>query len=252
MIDKKNLISHLQDFLKINDFVDDSKNWLQIDTTKTKINKIGYAVDAASYSFKKAAKLDIDMLFVHHWLFWGNERPITGNYFEKIKILLDNNIGLYACHLPLDAHKEVWNNIKLLNSWIESFGITDYKIEEAFEYNGKNIWYGLRYNQEISIENIEKFCNDHEIVYNFHNFWNYKKIQSVMFGSGGGGSHVEEAHQWAYDLFVTGEWAHWSFVLAKELGQSILLWWHYETETFWVKALAEYIKDKFSIEIIAI
>src|SRR5437588_3028836 len=49
-------------------------------------------------------------MIVHHGLFWGATAPITGRYYKRLAVLLRNNIALYSCHLPLDAHPEVGNN----------------------------------------------------------------------------------------------------------------------------------------------
>jgi len=53
-MNKKELIKYLDEYLKISAFKDDSKNGLQIDSSKEEIKKIGFAVDANTYIFDKA------------------------------------------------------------------------------------------------------------------------------------------------------------------------------------------------------
>jgi putative NIF3 family GTP cyclohydrolase 1 type 2 len=53
-MNKQELIKYLDDYLKIKDFKDTSKNGLQVDNSKSEIKKIGYAVDANTYIFDKA------------------------------------------------------------------------------------------------------------------------------------------------------------------------------------------------------
>gem|GEM_PF-2497189 len=51
---KQELINYLNEYLKISDFKDSSKNGLQVDNRKDDIKKIGYTVDASTYIFDKA------------------------------------------------------------------------------------------------------------------------------------------------------------------------------------------------------
>lgn len=53
-----------------------------------------------------------------------------------------------------------------------------------------------------------------------------------------------------YDLLITWEWVHYEISLAKDIKQSVLLWWHYETEVFGVQALANHLNKKFGIEVV--
>ena len=115
-MNKQELINYINDYLQIENFVDSSKNWLQIDSTKDQIKKIWYAVDATTYIFKKAKQENVDLVLVHHWLFWGFEQVLVWVPFKRAKFMLENNIALVAYHLPLDAHPEVGNNAWLLES----------------------------------------------------------------------------------------------------------------------------------------
>ena len=76
-MNKKELISYLDEYLRTNNFDDKSKNGLQVDNQKEEILKIGYSVDATSYVFEKAHQEKVDMVLCHHGLFWGQEEVIT-------------------------------------------------------------------------------------------------------------------------------------------------------------------------------
>ena len=122
-------------FLEIEGFSssDNSLNGIQVDNDGTGIRKIAFAVDAAMESFKQAAAINAGMLFVHHGLFWGAPLRLTKNYRERIKFLLDNNICLYAAHLPLDQHPKFGNNAVLS----ELLGLDN--IEPFGLYHGRKI-----------------------------------------------------------------------------------------------------------------
>ena len=131
---KTQLIDYLNDYLKVSEFKDSSKNWLQVDNTKTEIRKIGYAVDATNYIFQKWIQENVDLILVHHGLFRWFEQTLTNVHFERVSSLIKNDIALYACHLPLDAHEEVWNNIWLAKGFIETFNSKEYQLNHEIEY----------------------------------------------------------------------------------------------------------------------
>ena len=252
-MNKNELVKYLNEFLKHKDFDDKSKNWLQVDSFNENIKKIGYSVDASSYIFDKAIKENVDMVLVHHWIFWWIEETLVWVSYKRIKKLIDNNISLYVSHLPLDAHEKVWNNIGLLNAFIDTFKLRkkEYEIENFWEYQKQTIWFWIKLNKDIFIwEFLDKYTEKVGILKELYNFWNKETISSVAFISWWALRKVDETYENWYDLFVTWEWVHNNLVYAKELWQSILLWWHYETEKIWPKLLAEHIEKKFGIEIV--
>ncbi len=63
---KIEFIQYLEEYLKIKDFDDNSKNGLQVDNEKEEISKIGYSVDATTYIFEKARDEKVDLVLCHH------------------------------------------------------------------------------------------------------------------------------------------------------------------------------------------
>lgn len=254
-MDKQWLITYLDEYLDINNFEDSSKNGLQVDSSKKEIKKIWYAVDASSYIIEKAKKENVDMLLVHHGMFWWRETPIVWVLYNRVKKLIENDIALYASHLPLDAHWVIWNNAWLLQEFINLFDLEEweYMIEKFWFYDAKAIWFWIRFEKEILFEDIvSKYTSKIGILNESYNFWEKKYIKSISFVSWGGLFGAREASNKDFDLLITGEWAHHEIMEAKELWQSIILGWHYETEKIWPKLLAKHIKDKFWVEIIYI
>jgi len=128
-MNKKELISYLDEYLKINSFEDRSKNGLQVDNQKEEILKIGYSVDPTNFIFEKAIQENVDMVISHHHIFNGQGQVLTGILYKRIYNLIKNDIALFACHLPLDAHSEVGNNIGLLKAFVRIFDLQDYEID---------------------------------------------------------------------------------------------------------------------------
>lgn len=127
-MDRSTLINYLNTLLSIKDIDDFSYNGLQFEGCSD-IQRIGFAVDAGIGTFKQAAEEKLDMLIVHHGLFWKKANPvITGVHKKRLQILWENDLNLFAVHLPLDMHQEVGNNaglIKLLGGEVVD-GFSDY------------------------------------------------------------------------------------------------------------------------------
>ncbi len=262
---KQGLINYLDDYLKIKDFKDSSKNWLQVDNSKSDIKRIGYSVDANTYIFDLAKKENIDMIICHHGMFWWYETTLVWLPYERAKKLLENDISLYACHLPLDAHNEIGNNIWLLKWFINIFWLSsqvissetdifnneNYSVESFWSRHEKDIWYALRFKNKIHISTLQtSFSETLGLQKKLYNFSWKDFIDSIAFVSWWWWKWYIEANKKWFDLFVTGEAAHHEIMWAKELKQSIMLGWHYETEKIWPKLLAYHLRDKFNVEIV--
>ncbi len=231
--------------LKIRSFQDSSKNGLQV-KAKKEISKIGFAVDACLSTFEKAKKEKAGLLIVHHGLFWKGLKDKTGIKKKRINFLKKNKISLYACHLPLDTHPRYGNNIQLAE-------ILDLRnIKKFGKYHGKTIGFQGEFKKSVTISKIADILNKKiktkSRIYQFKK----NKIKTIGIVSGGGSEDLEEAFNKKLDCFLTGEMPHFSYNLAKDLKQNIILSGHYETETVGVKALMPLLKQKFDVKTIFI
>lgn len=240
------IISFLDDYLKINEIEDTSWNGLQVEGNP-EVRKIAYAVSAGSEIFQKSADEKADMIIVHHGQFWkGGDPRIIGWNKERVDILRDNKISLYASHLPLDRHKEIGNNAQLLK-------LLGAKIKEEFSlHKGKNIgWIGELVSPK-RIEEIAKTLNDslntNSIIVQFGK----EKIKRIAVCSGGGDyADFMEAIEKKVDLYITGDTSE-IYNMARDAKINVIFGGHYATEILGVKALAEIIKKKFNLETVFI
>src|SRR5213079_3038405 len=76
--------------------------------------KIGAAVDVSTRVLSEAVKQDVDLLLVHHGLFWPGLQPVTSALYRQLKLAFENDIALYSAHLPLDIHPKVGNNAQVV------------------------------------------------------------------------------------------------------------------------------------------
>jgi dinuclear metal center YbgI/SA1388 family protein len=227
-------------YLRIREIGDwpNALNGLQIENSG-KVTKIGATVDASSRTLAEAAKREIDLLIVHHGLFWPGLRPVTKALRRQLNTAFQSNIALYSAHLPLDLHPQVGNNIQLA----KSLGLKS--TTPFFEEKGELI--GIKARAATSRNDLKRKLDKSLGV----------KVKAFKFGpegtktigiiTGGAGGEIYRVADEGIDTFITGEAPHWAAIAAEELGINLFLGGHYATETFGVKALAEHLAKKFQI-----
>ena len=235
-----NIVSYSDDFLRIRDVGDwdNALNGLQIENSG-RITRLGAAVDVSTRVLAEAAKKKVDLLIVHHGLFWPGLQPVTRALRRQLHLAFENDIALYSAHLPLDIHPKVGNNAQLA----AALGLKS--IEPFFEEKGTLIGLKARSSQprEVLMRKVRKVLGQPVKTFNF----GPKKTQSIGVITGGAGSEIYRVAQEKVDTFITGEAPHWAAVAAEELGINLLLGGHYATETFGVKALAAHLSKRFKL-----
>jgi putative NIF3 family GTP cyclohydrolase 1 type 2 len=112
-VDRDELGKYLAQTLDINRFRDFCPNGLQVEG-RSAIKILVSGVTASVALIEAAADLKADALLVHHGYFWRGEDPrIIGPKHRRLKLLLANDLNLFAYHLPLDMHPELGNNAQL-------------------------------------------------------------------------------------------------------------------------------------------
>ena len=113
MLNRQELLKHLDTLLQTSRFRDYCPNGLQVAGSEH-ISRIVTGVTANQALIDQAIALGADTILVHHGYFWKGEDPrVTGIKKERLKALLANDINLIAYHLPLDAHPVYGNNAQL-------------------------------------------------------------------------------------------------------------------------------------------
>lgn len=213
-------------------------NGLQLENSG-KVTKIAAAVDACLPVIEKACLAGVNLLVVHHGLFWQGAQPIEGGFYRKLKRAMDHDLAIYSAHLPLDLHPELGNNALLF----EALALGSVAVP-FFSWKGREM--GLRATVEIPREELlckvaaatgttPHLCPGGPAV-----------VKEIGVITGGAGSHVHDLAATGIDTFLTGEGPHWSYTAAEELGINLIYAGHYATETFGVKALAARWSREFS------
>lgn len=238
MATSRDIASFLDTHLCISTFEDRSNNGLQI-ANKGNVTKICCGVDASLDFFHEAQSRGAQLLICHHGISWGDSlRYITSLNYERIAFLINNNMALYACHLPLDAHRQHGNNARICATLgirnLQPFGL----------YHGQHIGFGGRLPQPVP---FERFVTHVERSIGPTRCMPFGKstIQSVAVVSGGAADHVAEAAEEGYDVFLSGEAKLSAYHEAKERGIHTIFAGHYATESFGVMALGTLLQRRF-------
>lgn len=244
------LNDYFNSFLFIKDFADDpSQNGVQVQNAEPKtkqIKKVAFAVDASLETIQKAADQKADVLFVHHGLFWGNSLLITNNHYERIKTLLDNDIALFACHIPLDASKTVGNNIGLAQK------LELQNIEDFGSWRGMSIGFKGTLKEPRTTEQICKILLDAGQEPNNVLQFGKANNKTVAIISGGAGHELDQAIEQNVDLYITGEVGHEQFHSAKEAKINVIAGGHYNTETIGVSLVMNKLQNETDIQTVFI
>lgn len=234
------IIKYADEYLHIREIGDweNALNGLQIENSG-RVTKIGAAVDASTRALQKAARKHVDLLLVHHGLFWTGLRPVTASLHRQLKLAFENDIALYSAHLPLDLHPKVGNNAQLATA----IGLRSTSL--FFEEKGQLIGLKARVSvsREVLTRRLEKSLGGAVKTFQF----GPKKTEIVGIITGGAGGEIYRVAQENIDTFITGEAPHWAAIAAEELGMNLLLGGHYRTETFGVKALATHLSKRFKL-----
>jgi dinuclear metal center YbgI/SA1388 family protein len=214
--------------------VDASANGLQVGADDTDVDRVAVAVDAAEATVETAAERDADLMVVHHGLSWGGIERVTGRDYRRIAPLVENDIALYAAHLPLDGHRGLGNAAGLA----DLLGLDD---REPFgEMGPVHIGQRGRASDPYSREELAATL-DAELDTGGRDVqvldFGPEAVEEVAIVTGSGVDWLDEAIAADVDAFVTGEGKQKVYHEAREAGVNVYLAGHYATETFGVRAL---------------
>ena len=239
----KELDSYFRTFLDIDGLsgTDISINGVQVENTGD-INCIAFAVDACMETFRRAKEAGAQMLFVHHGLFWGHEQSVTGSHYQRLKFLIENNIALYAAHLPLDVHPELGNNVSLARA----AGLEDLK--PFGNFRGISVGVKGRFRNPVTAAQvISDLGYDQDELLACLSFGREKNLTGAVI-TGGGEHDVMDAIDEDVDLYITGDAAHVVYHTCLENKINMISAGHYRTEVYGVQNVARKVSDELSVK----
>jgi dinuclear metal center YbgI/SA1388 family protein len=182
------------------------------------------------------------MLFVHHGIFWEDVLPVRGVMYRRIKALLQNNIALFACHLPLDAHPECGNNYGIARN-LNMRGLEPFGEWKGYSIGVKGTLPSPLTSDEIITTLFPGSLRDCVVLP-----FGKEKLANIAIVSGGGAGELDQAAEAGADAFITGEIGHTQYHYAEEQHITVIAPGHYVTETIGVQLMRQKIEHEFGLE----
>lgn len=242
MIKRTELAQYLQELLCVSKYTDYAPNGIQVEGNSI-IKRICTAVTASEEVIAQAAQWQADALIVHHGYFWRGEDPVLrGMKRQRIASLINNNINLFAYHLPLDCHLDLGNNA-CLGRLFRAQSITTHKIG-----NIEHLLWSGELEQPVAANEFSHYLETQLSRKPLHISGNNKLISSIAWCSGGAQDYIEDAYHLGVDAYISGEVSERTYYQAKELGIHYYACGHHATERYGIQALGEYLSVQFHIE----
>jgi dinuclear metal center YbgI/SA1388 family protein len=240
------IVSYLDALLETSTIPDyqNALNGLQLDNSGS-VTKAAACVDFSSRAVAKAIEEGANLIILHHGMFWGGLKPITAAAYNRLKMLVDNDVAVYSSHLPLDRHPVFGNNVLLSRE----LGLVP---SGVFAWT-RGISIGVSGEADIAtaglLERAKRFSRTHggDAIATDASPGRRTKRWAMCSGAGASSETLQEAHALGADTLIVGEGPHHTAVEAQELGISVIYAGHYATETLGVRAIAEHLAEKFGI-----
>lgn len=235
-MDRDELAAYLDGLLECGRFRDYCPNGLQVEGRR-EVRRLACAVTASLAALEAARDAGADALLVHHGWFWrGEDGRVTGIRRARLKLLLENDLSLFAFHLPLDAHAELGNNAQLglRMGWRATgrFAEQDLGFLGSAEGSAGEIAARLA----AVLDRQPLLVGDEQ-----------RPVRCIAWCSGAAQGFFEQAIAAGADLYVSGELSEQTTHLARESGVPYIAAGHHASERFGVQALAAHLAERFGL-----
>ncbi|MDO9193530.1 MAG: Nif3-like dinuclear metal center hexameric protein [Undibacterium sp.] len=239
-VNRDTLAQFLSTELQTARFRDYCPNGLQVEG-RSEIKVLVSGVTASLALLEQATLLRADAVLVHHGYFWrGEDMRVIGQKHKRLKLLLENEISLFAYHLPLDAHPEMGNNVTLAAQLdlipTARFGEDDLGWIGQME-NGLVLTVGeLAKHIESKLGRKPLLVGDPDQL-----------LGQVAWCTGAAQNMFGDAITAGASVYLSGEISESTVHLARESGVAYIACGHHATERYGVQALGRHIAQQFGV-----
>ncbi len=214
-------------------FKDYGPNGLQVEG-RSEIRTLVSGVTASRALIEAAIAEQADAIVVHHGLFWrGQDGTVTGWMKQRLALLLQHDINLFAYHLPLDAHPDLGNNAQLAH--LLGFVVEQQIGEQNLLFLGRPEK-GAFDSAAALARHIEQRLQRRVTLVD--GLPPHAAIEKLAWCSGGAQGYFEAALAAGAQAFITGEISEPQAHYAREFGAAFLACGHHATERYGIRALA--------------
>lgn len=236
----KALSEHVDHLLDVSRFKDYSPNGLQVEG-RDEVRRVLCGVTASQALLDVAVAEQVDAIFVHHGYFWrGEDARVTGIRKRRLATLLNNDISLFAYHLPLDAHPELGNNARLgeLLGWEAEGLFGDQQLGWIGRPSTTTTATAIAADLAAVLEREPLLVGE-----------GGREVARIAWCTGAAQGFFEQAIAAGADLFVSGEISEPTVHLARESGVPYVAAGHHATERYGIQALGEHLARHCGLDV---
>jgi dinuclear metal center YbgI/SA1388 family protein len=219
-------------------------NGVQLEN-RGEIVKVAAAVDFSRRVVEETISVEANLLLVHHGMFWGGLRPITGQSYDRIAPLLRHDIAVYSSHLPLDVHPDLGNNALLARE----LGLEPGGGFARYQTINVGVQGVAEVPTRVLVERARVIAQRHkgDVITTRMSESRATKRWGICTGAGVDANIIREALDAEIDTLIVGEGPHYTAVEGADAGLAIIYVGHYATETFGVCAVAKHLEKRFGL-----
>jgi dinuclear metal center YbgI/SA1388 family protein len=240
-VERNVLAQFLANELQVARFRDYCPNGLQVEGRR-EIKRIISGVTACQALLDEAVRLQADAILVHHGYFWrGEDMRVIGQKFRRLKTLIENDVSLFAYHLPLDSHPILGNNAQLAKLF--GFEVTGRFGEDDLGWLGKWSKVAPATAGDVAAHISNILGREALIVGD-----SARTVDTIAWCSGAAQNMLAAAIEAGASIYISGEISEPTVHLAREAGVAYLACGHHASERYGVQALGQFIVQQFGIE----
>ncbi len=211
------------------------------------VKKVFITLDTNINTVKEAVSKNADMIISHHPILLGGIKRIDYNTStgQMIKLLIENNIPVFAAHTNMDTAKGGIND-----RLAEMFELKNIEIlEQHTDDTSAGLGRIGKLNKSVSFDEFSKLCGKilNTTVRASGDF--NTEINTVAVASGSCSEVIPTAIEKGADVIVTGDLKYHNTIDMTECGICIIDAGHYPTEICVIDIFEDILKDS-DIEII--
>lgn len=201
--------------------------------TGKEVKKALICLEVNTDAVRKAAKIGAELIITHHPFIFRPLKNVCGEAFSEIELLVKNDISVLSYHTRFDKTEGGVND-----ALAEVLGLSEISACGEFLRVGALPW-------EMTGEEFAGYIREKLHCGTMKAYFDKNaKIKTVAVCGGAGKDFLEEAARNA-DAYVSADFAHNTFIDAKNLGIAIFDAGHYHTENPAIFRFKELLEKKF-------
>lgn len=213
------------------------------------VERVFVALDATVEAIEEAVDGGCDMMITHHPMLFKAVKRINDqdSLGRKIMDLIKNDVTLFAMHTNFDACPGGMGDLVCERLGLKKTGVLE-QVPVADE--GFGIGFTAVLSEAVSCGQLAEQVKEAFGLPYVQCLEPDRLVRSVAVCPGSGRGLVREIISMKPDVFITGDMGHHEGLDLKDEGISVIDAGHYGLEHIFTEAVASYLRETFSIEVL--